>query len=63
MVQGDRDTNVSLSDTRTWVAQMEELGMTYRYIEVPGGDHFSIIRSDHDNVQAIFDFFDQARRN
>ena len=44
--------------------QFEEAGlrMTYRYIEVPGGDHFSSIDSG-DNVQAIFDFFDQARRN
>jgi poly(3-hydroxybutyrate) depolymerase len=47
----------------TWVAKMAELGMTYRYIEVPGEDHFSIIDSDPDNVQAIFDFFDQARRD
>ncbi len=49
--------------SRTWVAKMAELGMTYRYIEIPGGDHISIIASDRDNVQAIFDFFDLARRN
>ncbi len=63
MVQGDRDTNVSLSETRTWVAKMAELGMIHRYVEVPGGDHMSIFDSDPDNVQAIFDFFDLARRN
>ncbi|MCH8146334.1 MAG: phospholipase, partial [Gemmatimonadetes bacterium] len=62
MVHGDADTP-ALETSRTWVAKMAELGMTFRYIEVPGGDHFSIIRSDRDNVQAIFDFFDLARRN
>jgi poly(3-hydroxybutyrate) depolymerase len=63
MLHGDNDDGNSVEDTRTWVAEMAELGMTYRYIEIPGGDHFSIIDSDRDNVQAIFDFFDQARRN
>jgi len=63
MVHGDDDATVSVEVSRTWVAKMAELGMTYRYIEVPGGDHFSIIASDRDNVQAIFDFFDLARRN
>jgi len=61
MVHGDDDTSVEIS--RTWVAKMAELGMTHRYIEIPGGDHFSIITSDRGNVQAIFDFFDQARRD
>ena len=61
MVHGDDDPSVEIS--RTWVAKMAELGMTHRYIEIPGGDHFSIITSDRDNVQAIFDFFDQARRD
>ena len=61
VVCGDADEVVEIS--RTWVAKMAELGMTYRYIEIPGGDHISIIASDRDNVQAIFDFFDLARRN
>ena len=63
VVQGDRDTNVSLSDTRILVAKMSELGMTHRYIEIPGGDHFTIFMRDPDNVRAIFNFFDQARRD
>ena len=62
MVHGDNDAVASVEISRTWVAEIAELGMTYRYIEVPGGDHFSSIDSG-DNVQAIFDFFDQARRN
>ncbi len=63
MVHGDVDRPRRVEISRAWVARMAELGMTYRYIENPGGDHFSIIRRDPDNVQAIFDFFDQARRN
>ena len=60
VVQGSDD---SLKGARILVAKMADLGMTHRYIEIPGGDHFSIITSDRDNVQAIFDFFDQARRD
>ena len=63
MVHGDDDASASVEISRTWVAKMAELGMTYRYIEIPGGDHNWIIDSDRDNVQAIFDFFDQARRD
>ncbi len=60
MVHGSDDSPES---ARTWVAKMAELGMTHRYVEIPGGDRCSSIRSDRDNVQAIFDFFDLARRN
>ena len=63
MVHGDDDASASVEISRTWVAKMAELGMTHRYIEIPGGDHNRIIARDRDNVEAIFDFFDQARRN
>ncbi len=63
LVHGENDFVVSAEDSRTLVAKMAELGMTYRYIEIPGGDHMSIIDSDRDNVQAIFDFFDLAWRD
>jgi poly(3-hydroxybutyrate) depolymerase len=63
VIQGDDDNLVSVDVTRTWVAKMEELGMTHRYVEIPGGDHSRIISRDPGNVEAIFDFFDQVRRN
>jgi len=63
VIQGDEDRLVNVEGARTWVAKMEELGMTHRYIEIPGGDHSRIISRDPDNVKAIFDFFDQHRRN
>jgi poly(3-hydroxybutyrate) depolymerase len=63
VIQGEADNLVSVETTRTWVDKMEELGMTHRYIEIPGGDHSRIITRDPGNVRAIFDFFDQARRN
>jgi len=63
VIQGDEDRLVGVEGTRTWVAKMAELGMTHRYIEIPGGDHSRIISRDPDNVKAIFDFFDQHQRN
>jgi len=61
VIQGDEDNLVSVDVTRTWVAKMKELGMTHRYIEIPGGDHSRIITNTPENVRAIFDFFDTVR--
>ncbi len=63
IVQGDADNLVDVEIARRWVAKMKELGMTYKYIEIAGGDHSRIIARDPDNVKAIFDFFDQHQRN
>lgn len=61
VVMGDSDELVDVDVTRRWVAKMEELGMEYRYIEIPGGDHSRIITRTPANVEAIFDFFDDVR--
>jgi dipeptidyl aminopeptidase/acylaminoacyl peptidase len=53
---------VTVEATRQWVAKMKELGMTYEYVEVPGGDHTAIISRSPENMRRIFDFFDKARR-
>ena len=63
LIQGDEDRLVPVDGTRRWVAKMAELGMTHRYVEIPGGDHSRIIARDPDNVKAIFDFFDQHKRD
>jgi len=63
IIQGDEDRLVNVDIARRWVAQMQELGMTHQYVEISGGDHSRIIARDPDNVKAIFDFFDQQRKN
>ena len=60
VVQGDADPLVQ--STRVWVAKMKELGMHYEYIEIPGGDHMSVISHSPDNMKRIFDFFEQAKK-
>lgn len=52
-VQGDADQSVDVEVTRRWVAKMEDLGMEYRYIEVPGGTHSSAGRENIDQVFAF----------
>ena len=62
VVQGDDDRFVKVDMTRQWVAKMKSLGMKYWYIEVPGGDHMTVIARSPENMTKVFDFFDQARR-
>ncbi|MGD2047697.1 MAG: alpha/beta hydrolase-fold protein [Gemmatimonadota bacterium] len=61
VVQGDDDELVDVDVTRRWIAKMGELGISHRYIEVPGGDHSRIITRTPANMRAIFDFFDDIR--
>jgi poly(3-hydroxybutyrate) depolymerase len=62
VVQGEKDELVSVETTRQWVAKMKELGMTYTYIEVPGGDHMRVMAKNKANMTRVFDMFDKARR-
>ena len=62
VVQGDDDRFVKVETTRQWVEKMKSLGMKYAYIEVPGGDHMTVICRSPENMTKIFDFFDQTRR-
>jgi poly(3-hydroxybutyrate) depolymerase len=59
MIQGDDDRLVPVTSVRQWADQMKKLGMTYEYIEVPGGDH---VRVAFQNMPKIFDFFDKHKR-
>lgn len=59
VVMGDADESVDVDVTRQWVAKMEELGMEYEYIEVPGGTHFSAGR---DNIDKVFEFLSRHAR-
>jgi polyhydroxybutyrate depolymerase len=62
VIQGDNDRLVDVAVTRRWVEKMKALGMTYQYVEVPGGSHTDIITANPENMKKIFDFFDKARR-
>jgi len=54
LVQGDADTLVPVEGARRWVEQMEELDMTYQYIETPGGTHGSVIGTGMPDIFAFF---------
>jgi predicted peptidase len=59
VVMGDADESVDVEVTRQWVAKMEELGMNYEYIEVPGGTHSSAGR---ENIDKVFAFLAKHRK-
>ena len=59
VVMGDADEAVDVDVTRQWVAKMEELGMDYEYIEVPGGSHSGAGRA---NIDKVFAFLDKHRK-
>ena len=54
VVHGDMDTAVPVSLSRTWVETMKSLKMKHEYIEVPGGDHGSVITSHQREIFAFF---------
>ena len=54
VVQGDADTAVPVENTRKWIASMKDRKMNHSYIEVPGGDHGSVIGT---GMPDIFKFF------
>ena len=59
VVHGDKDRVLSVSKTRRFVEQMQELEMTHVYREVKDGDHVSVAWKFFDE---IFDFFDEHVR-
>ncbi|MFO0964498.1 MAG: hypothetical protein U0793_02775 [Gemmataceae bacterium] len=56
LVQGDADKLVKVEKVRPWAEGMKSRGMTYEYIEVPGGGHVDVA---FQNLPRIFDFFDK----
>lgn len=54
LVHGDMDTVVPPSVARPWVEVMRSLEMTHQYIEVPGGDHGTVIMSHQAEIFAFF---------
>jgi len=61
IVQGGKDNVVPPQNTRTWTDAMKELGMKYEYVELPEGDHGTVIS---DGMPNIFKFFaDHSKGN
>jgi pimeloyl-ACP methyl ester carboxylesterase len=54
MLQGDADMAVPVENTRKWIAAMEERKMDYKYNEVHGGDHDSVIATGMPDIFAFF---------
>lgn len=54
VVQGDADTVVPVDNTRMWVKTMKELGMNYKYVELPGINHGPVITASQQYVYAFF---------
>ena len=54
VVHGDMDTVVPTSVGRAWADAMKALNMNHQYIEVPGGDHGSVISSHQADIFAFF---------
>ena len=62
VVHGDMDTAVPVALSRTWVETMKGLTMTHQYIEVPGGDHGSVIGSHQAEIFAFFAKYSKAAK-
>jgi predicted peptidase len=60
VIQGDADTAVPVANTRKWIAAMKEMKMNYKYDEIPGGDHGSVIAT---GMPDIFDLFNSRNQN
>ena len=55
LVHGDMDTGVPVTVGRAWAEAMKSIPMKdYEYIEVPGGDHGTVIGSHQAEIFAFF---------
>ena len=59
VVHGDNDPTVNVQGSRTMVAKAKELGIEVKYVEVPGGNHGSVVAP---NFAGMFDFFDAHKK-
>jgi predicted peptidase len=62
IVQGDMDTLVPVAGTRLWIEKMKDLKMTHQYVEVPGGDHGSVLTTGAPDIFAFFAKHTKAAR-
>lgn len=60
VTQGDADTAVPVEYTRRWIEAMKQMNMNYKYVEMPGEDHGSIIAK---GMPEIFTFFNEHSKH
>jgi poly(3-hydroxybutyrate) depolymerase len=60
VVHGDADPTVNVAGSRAMVAAMRALNVDVKYVEVPGGNHGSVVEP---NLAGMFDFFDTHSKN
>ena len=60
IIQGEKDTVVPADITRQWGDALKELKMEHEYIEIPGGDHGTVIG---DSMPDIFRFFEEHKKS
>jgi predicted esterase len=60
VVHGDNDPTVNVNGSRTMVAKMKELGVEVTYVEVPGGNHGSVVAP---NIAGALEFFDAHKKS
>jgi poly(3-hydroxybutyrate) depolymerase len=59
VVHGDADPTVNVAGSRAMVAAMKALNVDVKYVEVPGGNHMSVVEP---NLSGMLDFFDAHRK-
>ncbi|HEX8186286.1 MAG TPA: prolyl oligopeptidase family serine peptidase [Blastocatellia bacterium] len=59
VIHGDKDPTVPVDRSRVMVAMGKKLGVELKFIEVPGGDHGSVVAP---TFKDVFEWFDTHRR-
>ena len=60
VIQGDADTAVPVESTRNWIAMMKDMKMDYKYDEIPGGTHGSVIGTGMPDIFVFFNAYTKA---
>ena len=59
VIHGDKDPTVPIDRSRVMVTMGKKLGVELKFIEVPGGDHLSVVAP---TFKDVFDWFDTHKR-
>lgn len=59
IIQGDQDPVVPPANTRNWAETLKQSGMKGKYVEIPGGDHGTVIG---DGMPEVFRLFAESVR-
>ncbi len=54
VLQGDADVQVPIANTKQWVDTMQELKLDYRFLQIGGKDHGSVIEAGMADIYAFF---------